>query len=206
MAKYTGPRCKLSRQAGVDLRLTAIRSADSKCKLDTRNGQHGAKRGGRVSNYGTMLNEKQKLRRMYGVLERQFRRFFKIAASLKGSTGQNLIKVLERRLDNVVYRMGFAGTRAEARQIVSHRCVLVNGQIVNIPSYLVSPDDVIEIKEKSKKQLRIQGAIENAQSVGFPEWVDVDVKSLKGVFKYIPERSDIQIDINESLIVEFYSR
>lgn len=206
MAKYTGPRCKLSRRAGTDLGLTASRSAESKCKLDTPPGQHGASKKGRISNYGIMLHEKQKLRRIYGVLEKQFKRFFQIASRLKGSTGQNLIKVLECRLDNVVYRMGFAGTRAEARQLVSHRCVLVNGKILNIPSYLVKPEDVIEIKEKSKKQLRIQGAIENAQTVGFPEWVDVDVKSLKGIFKYIPERTDIQIDINESLIVEFYSR
>lgn len=205
MAKYTGPRCKLSRRAGTDLGLTALRSADSKCKLETLPGQHGSKRG-RVSNYAMMLLEKQKLRRMYGVLERQFKRFFGIASASKGSTGQNLIKLLERRLDNVVFRMGFASTRAEARQLVSHRSVKVNGRIVNIPSYLVKPDDVIEIVEKSKKQLRIQAALESAQSVGLPEWVDVDVKNLVGTFKYVPERTEVQLEINESLIVEFYSR
>ena len=205
MARYTGPRCKLSKRAGTDLGLTGIRSADSKCKLDTPPGQHGSRKG-RLSNYGAMLAEKQKLRRSYGLLEKQFKRFFKIASRLRGSTGSNLIQMLERRLDNVVYRMGYASTRAEARQLVNHGAVLVNGHRVDIPSYLINADDVIEIREKSKKQLRIQAAIENAKQLGFPDWVDVDVNKLQGTFKYVPERSDIQLDINENLIVEYYSR
>ncbi len=206
MAKYTGPKCKLSRREGTDLLLKSkIRSLNSKCKADTLPGIHGARRG-RLSTYGIMLREKQKLRRMYGMLEKQFRRTFTEAARVKGSTGENLIKLLEQRLDNVVYRMGFGSTRAEARQLVNHRGVLVNGKCVNIPSYLVKPEDVVEIREKSKKQLRIQAAVEFAQQLGFPEWVDVDAKSLKGTFKYVPDRDQVQLDINENLIVEYYSR
>lgn len=206
MAKYIGPKCKLSRREGTDLmHKSRIRSLNSKCKADTLPGAHGTRRG-RLSTYGIMLREKQKLRRMYGVLERQFRRVFHEAARRKGSTGENLIKLLECRLDNVVYRMGFASTRAEARQLVNHRSILVNGICVNIPSYVVKPDDVVEIREKSKKQLRIQAAVEFAQQLGFPEWLDVDVKALKGVFKNTPDRDQVQLDINENLIVEYYSR
>jgi small subunit ribosomal protein S4 len=207
MARYRGPRCKLSRRAGTDLGLTGLRPAESKCKLDTLPGQHGAKHG-RLSDFAAMMREKQKIRRMYGLLERQFRRFFVHAARAKGPTGENLLKLLERRLDNVVYRMGYATTRAEGRQLVSHRCVLVNGRIVNIPSYLVSAGDTIEIKEKSKTQLRIRAAIENAQHIGFPEWLDVDTKKLAGIFKYIPDGNQIQssISANLNLVVEYYSR
>jgi len=191
----------------MDLNLkSGIRSLADKCKLDSAPGQHGTKRG-RLSTYGTMLREKQKVRRIYGVLERQFKRFFNIAAKSKGSTGENLIKLLERRLDNVVYRMGFASTRAEARQLVSHRAILVNGKIVNIPSYLVSAEDEIEIKEKSKGQLRIRAAVDAAEQNGFSDWVSVDVKSLKGVFTRVPEAEDVALgDINLNLVVEFYSR
>ena len=206
MAKYTGPRCKLSRRAGVDLDLTGIRSADSKCKLDTPPGQHGAKRG-RVSNYASMLREKQKLRRIYGVLERQFRRFYAKAKRIKGSTAENLLRLLEQRLDNVVFRMGFASTRAEARQMVNHCSILVNGKVVNIPSYLVKPDDVIEVRERCKKQLRILAATESAQQRGYPEWVDVNAKDLSGKLLRIPDSNDLQLgDINVNLVVEFYSR
>lgn len=205
MARYRGPRCKLSRRAGTDLGLTALRDASSKCKLDTPPGQHGTVRG-RLSNFGTMLREKQKLRIMYGMLEKQFKRFFVMASRSKGSTGGNLICLLERRLDNVVYRMGFANTRAEARQLVNHSSVMVNGNVVNIPSFLVSAGDVVEIRERSKKQLRIHAAIESAQQNGFPEWLEVDVTKLQGEYKRIPDRGEIQIEINENLIIEFYSR
>lgn len=206
MAKYIGPKCKLSRREGADLLLKSrIRSLSSKCKADTLPGVHGAKRG-RLSTYGVMLRQKNRVRRMYGILERQFSRIFEKASSMKGSTGENLIKLLERRLDNVVYRMGFGSTRAEARQLVNHASVLVNGKCVNIPSYFVAPEDVIEIKERCKKQLRVQAAVELAQQIGFPEWVEVDAKALKGVFKYVPDRDQVQLDINENLIVEYYSR
>jgi len=207
MARMIGKKCKMSRREGMDLNLkSGIRSLADKCKLDSAPGQHGTKRG-RLSTYGTMLREKQKVRRIYGVLERQFKRFFNIAAKSKGSTGENLIKLLERRLDNVVYRMGFASTRAEARQLVSHRAILVNGKIVNIPSYLVSAEDEIEIKEKSKGQLRIRAAVDAAEQNGFSDWVSVDVKSLKGVFTRVPEAEDVALgDINLNLVVEFYSR
>lgn len=205
MARYTGPRCKLSRRAGTDLGLTGIRSADSKSKLDTPPGQHGNRRG-RLSDYAIMLREKQKLRRIYGIMERQFRGLFKKAAKLKGSTGENLMRLLESRLDNVVYRMGFAITRAEARQLVNHSSVMVNGKVVNIPSYVVKPEDVVEIRERSKKQLRIRAAMDSASQIGLPDWVNVDPKKLEGVFKYHPERSEIQLDVNEFLVVEYYSR
>lgn len=208
MARYIGPKCKLSRREGLDLNLKSnIRALDSKCKLDTPPGQHGGSRKGRLSTYGMMLREKQKLRRIYGMLERQFKRFFGLAATAKGSTGENLIKLLERRLDNVVFRMGFASTRAEARQLVSHRAIIVNGSIVDIPSYIVKPGDIVEVKERSKAQLRIRAAVDAAEHNGFPEWVAVDAKTLKGEFKRVPEYSDLSLgDINLNLVVEFYSR
>lgn len=207
MAKDIGPKCKLSRRLGIDLGLkSSLRSLSDKCKADVPPGQHGTKRG-RLSTYALMLREKQKLRRIYGVLERQFKRFFQLATKLKGSTGENLLLLLERRLDNVVYRMGFASTRAEARQLVSHRGILVNGRIVNIPSYLVNSNDEVEVKEKCKGQLRIRAAVEAAEQNGFPEWVSVDSKALKGIFKQMPEVQDVQLgDINLNLVVEYYSR
>ncbi|MFN7096219.1 MAG: 30S ribosomal protein S4 [Gammaproteobacteria bacterium] len=206
MAKYTGPTCKLARREGVDLSLkSGIRALDSKCKLEVAPGQHGAKRG-RLSTYGVMMREKQKLRRIYGILERQFRRIFKMAARLRGSTGDNLMRLLESRLDNVVYRMGFASTRAEARQLVNHRTIKVNGKTVNIPSYVVSAGDVVEVREKSKTQLRIQAALEAAQQMGFVDWVDVDVKGVKGTIKQLPAAEDIKLGVNPNLVVELYSR
>jgi small subunit ribosomal protein S4 len=206
MAKYTGPTCKLARREGVDLSLkSGIRALDSKCKLEVAPGQHGAKRG-RLSTYGVMMREKQKLRRIYGILERQFSRIFKMAAKLRGSTGDNLIRLLESRLDNVAYRMGFASTRAEARQLVNHRAITVNGKIVNIPSYVVSAGDVIEVREKSKTQLRVQAALEAAQQLGFVDWVDVDVKAVKGTVKQLPAAEDVKLGVNPNLVVELYSR
>jgi small subunit ribosomal protein S4 len=206
MARYLGPRCKLSRREGTDLSLlSGVRSLDTKCKLDTPPGVHGARRG-RETEYGTQLREKQKVRRIYGVMERQFRNYFQKAARLKGSTGENLLKLLESRLDNIVYRMGFGSTRAEARQLVSHRAVLVNGQVVNIPSYELMPGDVISIKESKKKQLRIQGAITLSQSRAICSWVEVDANDLKGTFKQCPDRADLPSDISEKLIVELYSK
>jgi len=206
MAKYTGPTCKLARREGIDLSLkSGIRAIATKCKLELAPGQHGAKRG-RLSTYGVMMREKQKLRRIYGILERQFRRIFKSAAKLRGSTGDNLIRLLESRLDNVVYRMGFASTRAEARQLVSHRSIMVNGKIVNIASYVVSPGDVIEVKEKSKRQLRIQAALEAAQQIGFVDWIDVDATAVKGTFKQYPVADDVKLGVNPNLVVELYSR
>lgn len=207
MARYRGPRCKLSRRSGVDLDLTGIRPASSKCKLDTPPGQHGARKG-RLSNYAAMLGEKQKLRRVYGILERQFKRFYTIAVRQKGSTAENLIKLLESRLDNVVYRMGFASTRAEARQLVSHRCILVNGKVNNIASYLVKAGDVIEVKEKAKQQLRVKAALESAQLSGFPEWVEVDTKKVSGTFARVPASDDVNVNniFNVNLVIEYYSR
>jgi len=206
MARYTGPRCKRSRRERADLSLlSGVRALDTKCKLDIAPGVHGAKRG-RETEYGTQLREKQKVRRIYGVLERQFRNYFELALRTKGSTGENLLKLLERRLDNVVYRMGFASTRAEARQLVSHRAILVNGKIVNIASYTVSPGDIVTVKERSKAQMRIQAALTLAQSRANCSWVDVDANEIKGVFKSAPERSDLPSDINEKLIVELYSK
>ncbi|EHQ53618.1 MULTISPECIES: 30S ribosomal protein S4 [Ectothiorhodospira] len=206
MARYIGPKCKLSRREGTDLSLKSrVRALDSKCKLDKAPGQHGDRRT-RLSDYGVQLREKQKLRRIYGVLERQFRNYYKEASRLKGSTGDNLLRLLECRLDNVVYRMGFGSTRAEARQLVSHKAIQVNGRTVNIPSYQVKPTDVISIREKSRKQVRIQDSLALAEQFGFPEWVDVDTKKMEGVFKNAPERSDLPADINESLVVELYSK
>lgn len=206
MARYIGPKCKLSRREGVDLGLKSpARDIATKCKLDQPPGVHGAKRG-RLSDYGLQLREKQKLRRIYGVLEKQFRNYYKAAAARKGATGENLLSLLETRLDNVVYRMGFAVTRAEARQLVSHKSILVNGSSVNIPSYKVKAEDVIAIREKAKKQARISDALEINQQRGLPEWVDVDPKKLEGVFKSVPAREDLPADINESLVVELYSK
>ncbi|MGL4604776.1 MAG: 30S ribosomal protein S4 [Iodobacter sp.] len=210
MARYIGPKCKLARREGTDLFLkSARRSLDSKCKLEQAPGQHGAsgaKKPSRLSDYGVHLREKQKIRRIYGVLERQFRRYFEEASRRKGSTGENLLKVLECRLDNVVYRMGFGSTRAESRQLVSHKAIVVNGNVVNIPSYLVKAGDVVSVRDKSKAQARIQEAVSLAEGIGFPSWVQVDSKKLEGVFKNMPERSDLSSDINEALVVEFYSK
>lgn len=206
MARYIGPKCKLSRREGVDLGLKSVaRPLESKCKIERPPGQHGARRP-RMSDYGLQLREKQKLRRIYGVLERQFRNYYQEAARLKGSTGENLLKLLESRLDNIAYRMGFGSTRAEARQLVSHRAVLVNGRVVNIPSYQVKPEDVVSIREKSRNQTRVQSALQLAQGVGFAEWVDVDVNKMSGTLKRIPDRGDLPPDINESLVVELYSK
>ena len=207
MARYTGPKAKLSRREGTDLFLkSARRGLDSKCKLDSKPGQHGRTSGARTSDYGKQLREKQKVKRIYGVLERQFRRYFAEAERRKGNTGELLLQLLESRLDNVVYRMGFGSTRAEARQLVSHKSVMVNGQAVNIPSLVVKPNDVVTIREKAKKQARIQDSLNLAEQNGFPAWVSVDKNKMEGVFKSVPERSDLAGDINESLIVELYSR
>ena len=207
MARYLGPKCKLARREGTDLFLkSARRSLDSKCKLDSKPGQHGVKSGMRMSDYGKQLREKQKLRRTYGVLERQFQRYFTMAAQGKGSTGENLLRLHESRLDNVVYRMGFGSTRAEARQLVSHRAVTVNGGIVNIPSAIVKAGDIVSVKEGAKTQLRIVDALQLGEKIGFPSWVEVDVKKLIGTFKGAPERSEFGQDINESLVVELYSK
>lgn len=206
MARYIGPKCKLSRREKADLSLkSGVRALDSKCKLDTAPGMHGARRG-RETEYGTQHREKQKVRRIYGIMERQFRNYFKKAARSKGATGETLLKLLESRLDNVVYKMGFGSTRAEARQLVTHRSVLVNGKIVNIPSYSLSPGDVVSIKERSKKQLRIQSALTLAQARPNCGWLEVDLNELSGVFKQVPERIDLPPDINEKLIVELYSK
>lgn len=206
MARYLGPRCKLARRERTDLSLiSGIRALDTKCKLDTAPGMHGARRG-RETEYGTQLREKQKLRRIYGIMERQFRNYFKKAARLKGSTGENLLKLLESRLDNIVYRMGFGATRAEARQLVSHRAILVNGKRVNIPSHALVPGDVVTVVEKAKNQLRIQGAIALSQSRPVCTWIEVDANSMSGTYKQIPERSDLPSDISEKLIVELYSK
>ncbi|MDO5686928.1 MAG: 30S ribosomal protein S4 [Neisseria sp.] len=206
MARYTGPKCKLARREGTDLFLkSARRSLDSKCKIDTPPGQHGAART-RISDYGTQLREKQKIRRIYGVLERQFRRYFAEAERRRGSTGEWLLQLLESRLDNVAYRMGFGSTRAEARQLVSHKAFLVNGQSVNIPSYQVKPGDVVSVREKSKKQVRIQEALALAAQIGMPSWVEVDASKMEGVYKNMPDRSELSSDINEHLVVEFYSK
>lgn len=207
MARYTGPKAKLSRREGTDLFLkSARRSLDSKCKADVKPGQHGAKSGARTSDFGNQLREKQKLKRMYGVLERQFRRYFAEADRLRGNTGEHLVRLLEQRLDNVVYRMGFGSTRAEARQLVSHKAIAVNGQVANIPSIQVKPNDVISIVEKSKKQVRIAESLQLAEQIGMPSWVAVDAKKMEGTFKSAPDRSDVAHDVNESLIVELYSR
>ena len=206
MARYLGPKLKLSRREGTDLFLkSGVRAIESKCKIDNAPGQHGARRG-RLSDYGVQLREKQKVRRMYGVLEKQFRNYYKEAARLKGNTGENLLQLLEQRLDNVVYRIGFACTRSEARQLVSHKAILVNGQVVNVPSFNVSADDVVSVREKAKKQARIVSALELAEQREKPTWIEVDSKKMEGTFKRVPERTDLSAEINEQLIVELYSK
>lgn len=207
MARYIGPTCKLARREGTDLFLkSGVKPLDTKCKLDSPPGQVQGGRRPRLSDYGLQLREKQKLRRMYGVLERQFRNYYKKAALQKGSTGQNLLKLLEGRLDNTVYRMGFAATRAEARQLVSHKSISVNGTAVNIPSYQMSAGDKIEVREKARSQLRIKNAMSIAAQMGLPDWVDVDEQGMAGTLKSLPEREDILPDINENLVVELYSK
>ena len=207
MARYLGPTCKLARREGTDLFLKSpARSLESKCRVGRIPGAKPSSRPSRTTVYGTQLREKQKMRRIYGVLEKQFRSYYKHAAGMKGSTGENLFQLLENRLDNVVYRMGFGITRAEARQLVSHNSMLVNGDRVNIASYQVKPGDEVEVREKSKKQLRIIAALEVAQQIGFPDWVEVDVKNLKGTFKTSPERGELSADIDESLVVALYSK
>ena len=206
MARYIGPTCKLSRREGTDLFLkSGVRALDSKCKLETAPGQHGARRG-RLSDYGVQLREKQKVRRIYGVLEKQFRNYYKEAARLKGATGENLLRLLECRLDNVVYRMGFGATRAEARQLVSHKAITVNGQTVNIASYMIKEGDVVAVREKSKQQLRIKNALEIASQRADVDWIDVNASAFEGTFKRYPERDDLPAEINENLIVELYSK
>jgi small subunit ribosomal protein S4 len=206
MARYIGPTCKLARREGTDLFLkSGVRALESKCNIENVPGQHGARRG-RLSDYGVQLREKQKVRRIYGVLEKQFRNYYKEAARLRGATGENLLRLLECRLDNVVYRMGFGATRAEARQLVSHRSIHVNGQSVNIPSYQLSPGDVVSLREKAKKQLRVQSSLALAAQRGEPEWMEVSGDKLEGTFKAYPDRQDLSSDINENLIVELYSK
>ena len=207
MARYTGPKCKLARREGTDLFLkSARRSLDSKCKLETKPGQHGVRSGMRMSDYGNQLREKQKLRRTYGILERQFRRYFVEANRRKGSTGTNLMQLLESRLDNVVYRMGFGSTRAEARQLVTHCAMMVNGRKLNVPSAILKAGDVVSVTEKSKAQLRIKDSLQLAEKVGFPSWVEVDGSKMTGTFKGAPDRTEFGQDINESLVVELYSK
>jgi len=206
MARYTGPKLKLSRREGTDLFLkSGVRPIDSKCKLEQPPGQHGARRT-RLSDYAVQLREKQKVRRLYGVLEKQFRNYYKKADRQKGATGENLLRLLEGRLDNVVYRMGFGSTRAESRQLVSHKAIMVNGQLVNIASYQVAADDVVSVAEKSKAQLRVQSALQLASQRSPIDWVEVDPGKLEGVFKRTPDREELPSEINENLIVELYSK
>lgn len=206
MARYIGPKCKLARREGTDLFLkSGIRALDTKCKLETKPGVHGAGRG-RLSDYGLQLREKQKVRRLYGVLEKQFRSYYKEAARRKGATGENLLQLLETRLDNVVYRIGFGSTRAEARQLVSHKAVSVNGKTVNIASYSVKAGDVISIREKAKNQERIKTALQLAGQRSDCGWIDVNPSKFEGTFKNVPERADLPAEINENLIVELYSK
>lgn len=206
MARYLGPTCKLSRREGTDLFLKSRgKSLEGKCKIEQPPGQHGTKRA-RLSDYATQLREKQKLRRIYGILEKQFRNYYGAAAQKKGSTGQNLLNLLESRLDNVVYRMGFAATRAEARQLVSHKSIEVNGKVVNIPSFQVKNTDIISVRERAKHQLRIKDALGIAEQYGFPIWLDVDTQKMQGIFKSHPDRSELGSEINEQLVVELYSK
>lgn len=206
MARYIGPTCKLSRREGTDLFLkSGARALDSKCKLETAPGQHGQRRG-RLSDYGVQLREKQKVRRIYGILEKQFRGYYKEAARRKGATGENLLQLLECRLDNVAYRMGFGATRAESRQLVSHKSLMVNGKVVNIPSYQVQVGDVVSVREKAKSQLRIQNALALSAQRADIDWIDVNTDKKEGVFKRVPDRGDLSADINENLIVELYSK
>ena len=207
MARYLGPKCKLSRREGTDLFLkSGIKPIESKCKLNSIPGSKIGSRRERLSDYGNQLREKQKLRRMYGVMEKQFRNYYKKASKLKGSTGENLLKLLEGRLDNMVYRMGFAVTRAEARQLVSHKSIMVNGKVINIPSYQVNASDEISVSDKGKEQLRVKNAVNISSQLGISEWLSVDQKKLKGIVNSIPEREDILPDIQENLVVEFYSK
>ncbi len=206
MARYLGPKLKLSRREGTDLFLkSGVRPIESKCKIDNAPGQHGIRRG-RLSDYALQLREKQKVRRLYGVLEKQFRNYYKKAERQKGATGQNLLMMLESRLDNVVYRMGYGSTRAEARQLVSHKSILVNGSLVNIPSYQVKPDDTVSVAEASRGQLRIQSALQLSIQRGQVDWLDVSVEGFTGLFKRLPDREELPTEINENLIVEFYSK
>jgi small subunit ribosomal protein S4 len=207
MARYIGPKCKLSRREGTDLFLkSAVKPLESKCKFQVPPGGVKGERRTRLSDYGLQLREKQKLRRMYGVLERQFHGYYVESTRRSGATGENLLKMLECRLDNIVYRMGFAATRAEARQLVSHKAIEVNGQVVTIPSYQCKAGDIVQVREKSRKQLRIQGALAIAAQSGFPDWVDVNDKEMRGVFKQVPARDEVLPDINENLVVELYSK
>ncbi len=207
MARYIGPTCKLARREGTDLFLKSpARSIESKCKFDRVPGVSLGARRPRATVYGTQLREKQKLRRIYGIMEKQFASYYKKAAAIKGSTGVNLLQLLEGRLDNVVYRMGFGVTRAESRQLVSHKTILVNGTVVNIPSYQVEANDIVEVREKSKKQLRVTAALELAEQIGIVDWVDVDVAGVKGTFKAVPERDQLPPDIDEALVVALYSK
>jgi len=207
VARYLGPKAKLSRREGTDLFLkSARRPIGDKAKFDSKPGQHGRTSGSRTSDFGLQLREKQKVKRMYGILERQFRRYFAEAEKRKGNTGSNLLMLLESRLDNVVYRMGFGSTRAEARQLVSHKAISVNGQPVNIASYLVQVGDTVAVRENSQKQLRIIDALKLAQSIGMPSWVAIDASKMEGIFKKTPERDEFGSDIKEALIVELYSR
>jgi small subunit ribosomal protein S4 len=206
MARYIGPKCKLSRREGTDLFLKSrVRALESKCNMEKAPGMHGDKRR-RLSDYGVQLREKQKVRRIYGVLESQFRNYYAKASQQKGATGENLLQILECRLDNVVYRMGFGSSRAEARQLVGHKAITVNGRVINIPSYQLAADDVVAVREKAKKQVRIQNALALAEQYGFADWLDVDTKGMSGVFKRVPERGDLPAEINDQLIVELYSK
>jgi len=206
MAKYRGPRCRLSRREGTDLFLKSRGNPlESKCKIDQKPGQHGARRG-RESEYATQLRAKQRIRRIYGVLEKQFRNYYKAADRMRGATGTNLLSLLEQRLDNVVYRMGFGSTRAEARQLVSHKAIVVNGVVANVASYRVQAGDKVEVREKAKKQQRIENAMSVAEQLGLPEWVEVNATALEGVFKRIPERDELASDMDENLVVELYSK
>ncbi|MCP3871105.1 MAG: 30S ribosomal protein S4 [Gammaproteobacteria bacterium] len=206
MARYIGPKCKLSRREGTDLFLKSrVRSLESKCKMEKQPGQTTDRRR-RLSDYGLQLREKQKMRRMYGIMEKQFRNYYKSAALLKGATGDNLFQMLEMRLDNVVYRMGFGSTRAEARQLISHKAILVNGKIVNVASFQVDTEDEISVREKAKKQARIQSALALTEQYGVADWIEVDAKAMKGVFKRVPDRSELPAEINEQLVVELYSK
>lgn len=206
MARYLGPKLKLSRREGTDLFLkSGVRAIDTKCKLEQAPGQHGSRKP-RLSDYGVQLREKQKVRRIYGILENQFRNYYKEATRLKGNTGENLLNLLEGRLDNIVYRMGFGATRAEARQMVTHKAIMINSQVVNIASYQVSQNAIISIREKAKKQSRIKAALELAEQREKPNWLEIDPVKMEGVFKRIPKRDDLSADINEHLIVEFYSK
>ena len=207
MGRYLGPKLKLSRREGTDLFLkSGVRPLDSKCRADTIPGQHGAARRQKPKDYAVQLREKQKVRRFYGVLERQFRNYYKTADRQKGATGDNLLRLLERRLDNVVYRMGYGCTRAESRQLVSHKAILVNGATVNVPSYQIAPEDTVAVREASRGQLRIRQALDLASQREAVEWVDVDSEQMSGVYKRDPDRSELPREINENLIVELYSK